>query len=156
MRFEVIFHHAECVVAPLHLLRKNCAILLNETGKMPEPNDGNVGLVTILLEKHPLKDLCTLPGVLWNKRCAFRKMPQNSVGFGQTTSVRPFDKRHPVICVLGDELARSSLALKDVKVNSLKGYTELRQQKPYFVAVARFPVIIEAKHSTQSLPSVRC
>jgi hypothetical protein len=113
----------------------------------PKPQSGDVGLVAVLFEKHPLKDLCPSEAVIGYEGSALRHVKQDSVRLGEEASILSFEHRHPVVQVhLLEELWGPRLGLVDLVLHPLERYAELREEQAHLVAVPRGEVVVQSDH----------
>jgi hypothetical protein len=64
----------------------------------------DIGLMAVLLEKHPLQRLGTVPGIAGPKRRAFGEVEQDDAGFRKTAAIRKFQQWHAAIGILRQEI----------------------------------------------------
>src|SRR5213593_4002789 len=96
----------------------------------------DVGFVAVLLEEHPLKCQSPTAFVVGEKFYAAREVCEDRVRLGQDKAV-VVKHRRPAIGVDLQKLGRAALALEDVHLDDRAGNSELRQQQPDFIRVAR-------------------
>ena len=70
----------------------------------PEARDRDVGLMAVLLKKHPLQDPGTFESRARYVRCALDKVEEGGVGFGNEATVCKLQKGDPAVRILGQEI----------------------------------------------------
>ncbi len=100
-------HHAERGIAFLMPFADEMALLVELRFRRigePEPRHGDIGLVAVLLEEHPLQRLGAMPFVGGHEMGAFGEIPQDRAGFGKDASVLEFQHRHAAIRIPDEKL----------------------------------------------------
>src|SRR5215470_1174972 len=110
---EMALHGLERLVALLPFLLQSVGPLLALAERMdPEASDGNLRLVAILFEEHPLQHLGAFEAVGRQERGSLREIEQNGVGLRQAATVVEDDRWDAPIRVDGEEFRRACLALE--------------------------------------------
>src|SRR5262249_28040636 len=109
----------------------------------PEARHGDVRLVAVLLEEHPLKGLGAGEAVVRKERGPFGQVEQNGVGLRQSALVVELEGRDASVRVDGEEPGRPGLAAQDVLLDQLEATAELRQQEADLVPVAGGEEVVE-------------
>src|SRR5262249_55676810 len=103
-------------------------------------------LVVVLLEEHPLKHLRTLVAVRRHEGGAFAEVRDDRVRLGERAAVVEYEGRNTERRVQPSEKLRARRAIDDVDLPSLVRQTEVREEQPDLVAVARDRAVVQ-KHS---------
>lgn len=117
---QVAFHDTQGIIPTLHLLRQGYLVLINRSGEMPESDNRDIGLMTVLLKEEPLKNLSSLPWLMGKVGGFLRQEEQNRVRLWQTAAIRPFDKRNAVVRVLSKVFRPACLTIEDIKMHALE------------------------------------
>src|ERR687894_1496678 len=136
---KVLLHHPEGGVAKLPLLLQHLFALVRhlhaEVG--PGARHGDVRLVAVLLEEHPLQDLRPLEPSAREVRRTFREEEQDRAGFGEESAILGLEHRDAAVGVDLLEKARGArLAPGEVVLDALERDAELREEETDLVAVA--------------------
>src|SRR5262245_8278404 len=122
-----------------------------------ETRGGDVGLVAVLLEEHPLQHLGATHTVARHELSALREIPEDGIRFGQVRAVVELERRDPAVGIALQELGLPGFALVEVEVRPSIRDSELREQQPHLVAVAGIEVVEEMHRSApcSRIPSIR-
>src|ERR1700719_3205119 len=102
----------------------------------PEAGHRDIGLMTVLLEEHPLQHLGAAPTGGGQQKRILAQVPENRVRLRERSSILEFEQRNPAIRILRKKvgLARGSV-MKSVILES-ELHAELSRGEPDFVAIA--------------------
>ena len=92
-----------------------------------EARHGDVGLVAVLLEEHPLQRGGALALAGWPIFRALGEVIEDGVGFEEMAPVGEADGRHLAVRVLGQEICRAGRAVVDVELDALELEAEVAQ-----------------------------
>ena len=84
---EVTLHHIECSLASLAPFGEFGRVRLELAGERPETDDSDIGLVTLLLEEHPLHDLGSQKGIVGPIRRVLRQEEKDRVRLRECASI---------------------------------------------------------------------
>jgi hypothetical protein len=120
----------------------------------PGARHGNVRLVAVLLEEHPLQRTRPSEAIVREERSAAREIEQDRVGFWQKLSFFGLEYRDtPVRVDVFEERGRARLAPVYVVLDPFEWNTKLCQQQPDLVTVPRRQVVVQAQSHSDSPPS---
>ena len=139
---EVPLHDVERLIAALDLLRIDG--FAEEV--RPEAGDGDVRLVAVLLEEHPLEHLGAREAVVGEERRPVGEVEEDGAGLGQPAAVLELEHGDAAVRIDREEFRRAGLALEDVLLDQPERAAELRQQQPDLVAVSRRQVVVQRQH----------
>src|SRR5476649_147541 len=151
-RLEMALHYFERGVALLDQVGQIGFLLGRELVEEmpPEAHHGDIGLVAVLLEEHPLQRLGARHPVGRCERRALGEIPEDRPGLREERAILELQRGNAAVGVLLEELGRARLALHDVALDPLVGQAELRQQQAHLVAVARAREIVKRHHRNHS------
>ncbi len=132
---------------PLHVRE----VRLPDEGQ-PEAQRRHIGLVIILLPRHPAQHVSPLEPVLGDQRRAVGEIEAGCVALREEPLADLQHRDAPVGVDPGEELRRPRLALHDVIFAPLDRNAEQRRGQPYLVAIARLGIFVEDQpfHVTQA------
>src|ERR1700738_2224965 len=112
----------------------------------PEAGHRDIGLVTVLLEEHPLQHFGAAPAVGGQQERILAQVPEDRVRLGESAPILAFEYRNAAIWILREKIwpARSSV-MKPV-ILECDIYAELSRGKPDFVAVAGYLHLMKYGH----------
>src|SRR5262249_7330594 len=118
----------------------------------PEARHGDLRLVAVLLEEHPLQSLGPGEAIGRKKRRALREVEEDGTRLCQATSLVENERRNGPVPIDCEEIPRARFALEDVLLNQAKRNAQLRQQQAYLVAVSGGKIVVESQHCMPVLP----
>ncbi len=128
---KVLAHYVEGRLAPRGYSRAHLSREILEAAPVgPEFENGDVRLVTILLEKKPLKRLRSAQSIRGQVRGSVGQVIQNGIRLSQAGAVVEFEHRDATIGILGQELrfARLRRIGEDVEIFDIVCDAEVAQQ----------------------------
>jgi hypothetical protein len=127
--FELAFHGVKRRVASLvlgveYILRGRCL----GDGE-PEARDGDVGLVTVLLEEQLLQGLGAFETIRGNVRGTVREIPQDGIRLCQRAAIIEHQGRHTQRRIESSQKLRPSCAVNDIHLHPFVLQAELGEQQ---------------------------
>src|SRR5215469_17195064 len=119
--------------------------------QLPMPVHRYVGLVAVLLEKHPAQHVGLVPRVRWKKRGIAGKEIKNRARLRQHPAVIENDCRDLSDRVDRAEFGARRLAAILRRIDPATGDAELGQEQSYLVDIAGVEVAIEREHRVHLL-----
>ncbi len=126
---QMLLHDGERLRPALVQARQLTATcMLSRQHRANKSRHGNVGLVAVLLEEHPLQDLGAGPLVLWPEGRAFGQIEQDRVRLRQELSGLELEQRYAPVRILRQELARARQATAGIELDPLIRALQLLEQ----------------------------
>src|SRR5690242_1655774 len=113
----------------------------------PEARHGDVRLVVVLLEEHPLQDARPFVEVIGDEGRPLAEVPEDRSRLAERPAVVEHERRHAQGRVEAAEHVRPVRAVDDVHRPPLVRQAEVREQQPNLVAVARDRAVVQ-QHAT--------
>ena len=107
---------------------------------------GNVGLMFILLEKHPLQDLRAGQWRIGKKRRILTKVVKDGARFGEVGAIFQFDQRNSSRRIARQEFGRSGFSGIEVELDTFKRNGKPGQEEANLVAIAGRKLVIKLDH----------
>ncbi len=101
-----------------------CGVLVELSREDPKSNDGDIGLVAVLLEVHPLKNLRTLVAIVGPEIRPLREEIEDRIALREGPSVVQHEERDSTIRIECEKLGRSSLPFR--MSNSIRSWAKPR------------------------------
>ena len=114
---------------------------------------GDVGLVAVLLEKHPLQRPGPLQIVLRKQCCAGRKIEQNRIRLTEYIAAIELQRGNLAVRILCEILRGARLAAIGVELDTLEGQSQMGEQEPRLVGIARVLVVKKSQQPVSLLSS---
>jgi hypothetical protein len=112
----------------------------------PEAGHGDLRLVAVLFEEHPLQRLGAAEAIGRQERRALGEIEQHGIRLREAPAILEDDGRYAPIRIDRQELRRAGLALEDVLFDQTKRNSQLRQQQAHLVAIAGRKIVVEREH----------